>query len=80
MKIVIGITQNPEKIQSIFSQYLGKPGSLTEVGPFVSKEEVLKWLNCLKGKIGDIEEIDTEQELITETVWYGFTFEQISSI
>jgi hypothetical protein len=76
VKIVIGITQDPEKIQVVFSEYKGKPGSLTEVGPFVSKEDVLKWLNCLKGKIGDIEEIKTEQELSIEAVWYGFTFEQ----
>lgn len=78
MKIVIGIIQDPKKIEGLISQHQGKIGSLTEVGPFVSQKEALIWLDFLKSKIGDIEEISYEHESPTETVWYGFTFEKAS--
>lgn len=78
MKIFIGITQNPDKIRSLFSPQSGEEASLTELGPFVSKQEALNWLVFLKGKILDIAEIQIDEEPLKDAGWYGFTFEQES--
>lgn len=76
MKIIIGITRNPESIGELVGQRRGSKSSLTEIGPFVSKREALNWLEYLKNRIGDFEEIVAAQEPGNEAVWYGFTFEQ----
>jgi hypothetical protein len=76
VKIVIGITQYPEKIEDFITLYQGEIGSVTEVGPFLSEKEALVWLDCLKSKIGEIEEMPREQHASGESVYYGFTFER----
>ena len=78
MKIIIGITQEPKKIKELLPKYDGKEGSLTEIGPFVSKLEALNWLVYLKSRIADIEEIIPQQQSSKDAIWYGFTFEQTS--
>lgn len=75
MRIMIGITREPGNIQELLSKYNGNAGSLTEIGPFVSKVEALNWLVYLKSRIGDIEEIIPELQSSNGAVWYGFTFE-----
>ncbi len=78
MKITIGITQEPQQtVQSLFST---QNGSLTEVGPFLSRAEALDWLTYLKHRITDCEEIiPADQPETTIQAWYGFTFEAIDS-
>ena len=76
MKIFIGITQNPEEIRTLFSPESGEAASLTELGPFVSKEEALNWMMFLKSKIRDIEEVVMTEQTVKDAGWHGFTFEQ----
>ncbi len=76
MKIVIGITQEPEKVEGLVSRYYGESQTLTEVGPFITQVEALNWLVYLKSIIGDIEEIIPEVQSPKEALWYGFTFER----
>lgn len=76
MKIFIGITQNPEEIRALFSPQSGEAASLTELGPFVSKEEADDWMKFLKSKIRDIEEVVMKEQTVKDAGWHGFTFEQ----
>lgn len=78
MKIYIGITQEPKKIEELLTLHNGATRSVTEVGPFVSKLEALNWLVYLKSRIGDFEEIIPKLQSGKEAIWYGFTFEQTS--
>lgn len=75
MKIVIGITQEPERSAEYLSRKYGESGSMTEIGPFRSKQDALDWLLYLKGEIGDVEELIPEQRSDNEQIWYGFAFE-----
>lgn len=75
MKIVIGITQDPENIENYIDQYAGKVGSATEVGPFLSQEEARVWQESLKNKISTIEVVPEEPNIQLDAVFYGFTFE-----
>lgn len=75
MKIIIGITQEPEKTKEFIYLHHGTTGALTEVGPFVSKVEALNWLVYLKSVIGDFEEIIPELQSGKEAIWYGFAYE-----
>jgi len=76
VRIIIGITQDPKRIQTLVATYQGRRETLTEMGPFISKEEAGNWLGFLKSKISAIEEISPEQEFDEDKLWYGFTFEQ----
>lgn len=76
MKVFIGITQNQEEIQLLLAQQNGLLSSLTELGPFLSREDALRWLNYLKGNISNLEEM-TSDTLSPGGSWYGFTFEQM---
>lgn len=76
MKIIIGVTREPEKIDEYFSQYNGQDGTLTEIGPFLSKLDALNWLVYLKSRITDFQEIIPKLQTGDQPLWYGFTFEQ----
>lgn len=76
MKIIVGITQEPAKSQNYVFQRYGETGSLTEIGPFLSRLEAVNWLAYLKCMIGNIEEIIPELQSGQDTNWYGFTFER----
>ena len=76
MKIIIGVTKEPEKIKEYLSQHDGQDGTLTEIGPFVSRLDALNWLVYLKSQIGNFEEIIPELQSGKHPLWYGFTFEQ----
>ncbi len=80
MKIIIGITQEPAKLKDFVSQHYGEAGSLTEVGPFLSKIEALNWLVYLKSVIGNIDEIIPERQSVQEAIWYGFTYERVNTL
>lgn len=76
LKILIGVTKEPEQIKTYLSKYHGQKETLTEVGPFVARVDALNWLVFLKSRIGNFEEIIPEVHGEQDGVWYGFTFEQ----
>jgi hypothetical protein len=76
VKIIIGVTTEPGKIKEYLSQHHGQDGTLTEIGPFVSRIDALNWLVYLKSRIGNFEEIIPALQSGKESLWYGFTFEQ----
>jgi len=80
VKIIIGVTREPEKIKEYLSQHHGENGTLTEVGPFVSRMDALNWLVYLKSCIGNFEEIIPSLQSGKESLWYGFTFEQVKHV
>jgi hypothetical protein len=57
-------------------QHHGQNGTLTEIGPFVSRLDALNWLVYLKSRIGNFEEIVPKDQADIQALWYGFTFEQ----
>lgn len=76
MKFIIGITQEPSKLEEFVFQQYGETAPLTEVGPFLTKLEALNWLTYLKSVIGNFEEIIPEQGSTQDAIWYGFTYEK----
>lgn len=76
MKILIGVTKEPEKIKDYLYLHHGQDGTLTEIGPFISRLDAMNWLVYLKSRIGHFEEIIPNNPSDKETLWYGFTFEQ----
>lgn len=76
MKILIGVTKEPEKIQEYLSEHNGQDGTLTEIGPFLSRLDALNWLVYLKSRIGNFQEIIPASQSGKDDLWYGFTFEQ----
>jgi len=76
VKIIIGVTREPETIKKCFSQHNGQDKTLTQFGPFVSRLDALNWLVYLKSQIGNFEEIIPELQSGKHALWYGFTFEQ----
>ena len=75
MKILIGVTKEPEEIKAYLYQYHGQDGTLTEIGPFVSRLDALNWLVYLKSRIGNFQEIISASQVGEDELWFGFTFE-----
>jgi hypothetical protein len=80
VKIIIGITQEPENFKEFVILHYGETGSLTEVGPFISKMDALNWLVYLKSLIGDFEEIIPDMQSGKDAIWYGFTYERPTEV
>ncbi len=80
MKILIGVTKEPKRIKEYLENHHGQNGTLTEIGPFLSRLDALNWLVYLKSRIGDFEEIIPGLQSGDDDVWYGFTFEQPKQI
>ena len=76
MKILIGVTKEPEQIKNYLYQHHGQDGTLTEIGPFISRLDALNWLVYLKSRIGDFQEIIPASQSGEDDLWFGFTFEQ----
>lgn len=79
MKIIIGVTREPERLKEYLSKHHGQDGTLTEIGPFVSRIDALNWLVYLKSRMANFEEIIPDLQSHKKALWYGFTFEQPSS-
>jgi len=75
VKILIGITQEPEETKQYLSQRYGAAGCLTEFGPFGSMVDALNWLVYLKSIIGEFEEIIPSHQTGGDGIWYGFAYE-----
>ncbi|MBM9616308.1 hypothetical protein JWJ90_18745 [Desulfobulbus rhabdoformis] len=76
MRIVIGITQDRKRMRQLLTTYAGTEETLTEMGPFLSKEEAQNWMQFLESKIAGCREIPPEQGESEDLLWYGFTFEE----
>ena len=76
VKIYMGVTKEPERIKDYLCQHHGQNGTLTEIGPFVSRLDALNWLVYLKSQIGEFEEIIPRDQGGMQDLWYGFTFER----
>lgn len=50
--------------------------SLTEVGPFFSKNQAISWMKELHGKIENSEFAYIPESVDDKLKWYGFTFEE----
>ena len=75
VKILIGITHEPETIRGLVERHNGMQDSLVRVGPFVSPMDAFNWLTYLKSRIGEFEEILPERTTDPDELWYCFTFE-----
>jgi hypothetical protein len=50
--------------------------SLTEVGPFFSKNQALSWMKELHSQIENSELAHIPESENNQLKWYGFTFEE----
>jgi energy-converting hydrogenase A subunit M len=76
VKIIIGIFQNKEDVTNFYKYRMLDITSLTEVGPFFSKNQALSWMNELHGKIENSEVALIPEGGDNNLKWYGFTFEE----
>lgn len=76
VKIIIGIFQKKEDVISFHRHRMLDITSLTEVGPFFSKNQALSWMKELHGKIENSEIAHTPENGDDTLKWYGFTFEE----
>ena len=76
MKIIIGIFQNKEDVTRFHRYRMLDITSLTEVGPFFSKNQALSWMKELHGQIENSEVAHIPENSDEKLKWYGFTFEE----
>jgi hypothetical protein len=76
MKIIIGIFQDEQDVSKFKKKRLLDVTSLTEVGPFFSKNQALMWMQELHGRIDNSEIAFVPESSQKELKWYGFTFEE----
>jgi len=76
MKILIGLFQDKNDATEVYRKRLHDITSLTEVGPFFSKEQALAWMEELRSHIGNSEVVLLPTEHRSQLKWYGFTFEE----
>ena len=76
MKIIIGVFQDKSDLTEFTKERMLDVSSLTEVGPFFSKNQALTWMKELDSQIKN-SEIGLIPEHSQENLqWYGFTFEE----
>lgn len=76
MKIIIGIFQDKEDVTRFNKQRMLDFTSLTEVGPFFSKDQALLWMKELHSRIDNSEIALIPVHSVKDLKWYGFTFEE----
>ncbi len=76
MRIIIGIFQDEQDVSRFKKNRLLDVTSLTEVGPFFSKNQALSWMQELHGRIDNSEIAFIPESSQKELKWYGFTFEE----
>ncbi len=76
MKIIIGIFQNKEDVTRLHRYRMLDISSLTEVGPFFSKNQALSWMKELQSQIDNSEVAPIPESNDNKLQWYGFTFEE----
>jgi hypothetical protein len=76
MRIIIGIFQDKDDVTKFNKRRMLDMISLTEVGPFFSKNQALLWMNELHSRIDNSEIAFVPENSDMELQWYGFTFEE----
>lgn len=76
MRIIIGIFQDKDDVAKFNKQRMLDMISLTEVGPFFSKNQALLWMNELHSRIDNSEIAFIPEISDMDLQWYGFTFEE----
>ncbi len=76
MQIIIGIFQDKEDVTKFIKRRMLDMTSLTEVGPFFSKNQALLWMDELHSRIDNSEIAFIPEITAKELQWYGFTFEE----
>jgi len=76
MRIVIGIFQDKEDVTRFNRRRRLDFTSLTEVGPFFSKDQAMLWMKELHSRIYDSEIALIPDQSQKNLKWYGFTFEE----
>lgn len=76
MKINIGIFQDKMDATRVYRERMADITSLTEVGPFFSKNQAMAWMNELHSKIDKSEIVFVPEKTVEHLQWYGFTFEE----
>ena len=76
MRIIIGISQNKDDVAKLMKKRTLNAISLTEVGPFFSKNQALSWMNELHSRIDNSEIAFVSDASCKELKWFGFTFEK----
>lgn len=75
MRILIGLFQHRQEIQQIIRSKEIDPASLTQVGPFFSREQAVTWMRELHNRIENSEIALLPEQGSDERRWYGFTLE-----
>ena len=76
MRIIIGIFQNKDDVAKFNKRRMLDMISLTEVGPFFSKNQAVLWMNELHSRIDNSEIAFIPEISDMDLQWYGFTFEE----
>jgi hypothetical protein len=76
MRIIIGIFQDKEDVTKVMKRRMLDSTSLTEVGPFFSKNQAFSWMNSLHSRINNSEIAFVAETTNRERQWYGFTVEE----
>jgi len=76
MRIIIGIFQNKDDVAKFNKRRMLDMISLTEVGPFFSKNQAVLWMNELHSRIDNSEIAFIPEISEKDLQWYGFTFEE----
>ena len=76
MRIVIGIFQDKEDVTRFNRRRMLDFTSLTEVGPFFSKDQAMLWMKELRSRIDNSEIAFIPDQSQKNLKWYGFTFEE----
>ena len=72
----MGIFQDKEDVKRFYKLRILDITSLTEVGPFFSKNQAISWMNELHSRIDNSEIAFIPKHSQEDLKWYGFTFEE----
>ena len=76
MAILVGIHQQQDKINRLHESLGLRAGSLSSVGPFLSKKEALAWQQNMQQRFTECAVISFGEEETAAIPWYGFAFEK----
>lgn len=74
MKLLVGIYQKKEQVEQYIVATGSKDASVTEVGPFPSRLDGVRWMEYLGEKIKNYEIASFPLESTDKEPWYGFAF------
>lgn len=79
MKVLIGITQDPEQGATTMNKDFNGRTISSEVGPFASATDASKWMEFISSRADDFEVKELPAGSVTDTPWYGITVEETVS-